>query len=668
MVLTLGLRREDKAREMRSPLSPEHVRSLVSAYGVRVLVERSAVRVFEDGLYAAAGAELVDGGCGALAAAHVIVGVKEIPSAALVRGQTVCCFAHVIKAQPGGMALLDALLTTRARLVDYEAITEGGTRGGTRKVAFGRHAGIAGAIDVLRGLGERLLTSKSVATPFLGVAATWQYPSLDAAFAAVAVAGASIRVHGLPRGVSPLIIAITGLHGEGGVGGGPSGGGRVANGAREVLELLPLRWVSPRDLPALLALGDTADAHCVYAVAIDVDDMVERGCETHKTNLNDPLVETSWTPAPPIDRGHYKASPDEYRGTFHRRIAPFISLLLHCSYWEPRYPRLLTSAQAAALAAANQLRLLAVSDISCDVNGAVDFMRPTTMGAPFFIHDAITETPIFGDISASPENGILYTAVDHLPSECPRDASIHFGDCLLPLLPPLLSFCAREREAEGVRCGGHGLTTSTSATNDAALSAVSDVALPPEIRGAVVVENGSLTSQWAHVASLREAQERAEQSRSALRLTRPSSPSPSSPPRHSSSLSATIELVGHVFDTGLINSLLDAVEAAHAASEILNCNVGRARDADTRLSLLLLAPEGEISASAAALNALVARVRSLAVAAGVKVRVVGGGVDSGDVAAALVKLEAAESPAGVTAVAEVGGGQAAAASTSPSLV
>jgi alpha-aminoadipic semialdehyde synthase len=651
-MLILGIRREDKAREMRAALSPEHVRRLLSSDSrIRVLVERSAARVFEDGAYSAAGAELVDAGSRALDAAHVVLGVKEVPATALRSGQTLCCFAHVIKAQPAGMPLLDALTASGARLVDYEAITEGGTRGSARLVAFGRHAGIAGTIDILRGLGERLLAARGVATPFLGVAATWQYPTLEAAFAAVRVAGEAIARHGLPTSVAPLIIAVTGLRRAAAGGARPAGGGRVACGAREVLELLPLQWVLPADVEALARCAEpAAHARHVYAVALDVEDTVERSDVTAEgpderadvTNQDAPddaraglrvqdapaaveRAEPPRAPAAAFDRAHFKASPDAYAGTFHRRLAPFVSVLVHCAYWEPRCPRLLTGAQARALAASGALRLLAVSDISCDVGGAVGFMRPTTMGAPFFVHDALADAPVLGDMAAAPACGVLYSAVDHLPSECPRDASEHFGDCLMPLLPPLLDFAARERAAR------------------ARASAATDAALPPQLRGAVVVENGALAPQWEHVAALRAALARAEASREKRTLadaSRPASPliSAAAPaPRSLASPSAgssdcessepsgvTMELKGHIFDTGLINAVLDAIEVAAGSSNVISCDVGRTRDAATRLVLRIFGPPGEASWAAVQLNDLISVVKDLAVKHGAAYRMTGG--------------------------------------------
>lgn len=57
------------------------------------------------------------------------------------------------------MDLLDKLLALNIRMVDFECIREPRVEGKfpNRLVAFGRYAGIAGAFDFLRGIGEYLL-------------------------------------------------------------------------------------------------------------------------------------------------------------------------------------------------------------------------------------------------------------------------------------------------------------------------------------------------------------------------------------------------------------------------------------------------------------------------------------------------------------------------------
>ena len=100
--------------------------------------------------------------------ASVIFGVKEVPIPNLLANKTYFFFSHTIKAQDYNMGLLDKLRELNIRLVDFECIREPKVEGKKpqRLVAFGRYAGIAGAFDFLRGIGEFLL-QKQYQTPFL---------------------------------------------------------------------------------------------------------------------------------------------------------------------------------------------------------------------------------------------------------------------------------------------------------------------------------------------------------------------------------------------------------------------------------------------------------------------------------------------------------------------
>jgi len=92
--------------------------------------------------------------------ASVIFGVKEVPMENLLANKTYFFFSHTIKAQEYNMTLLDTLLQKNIRMVDFECIRTPKIPGGKapeRLVAFGRYAGIAGAFDFLRGVGEFLL-------------------------------------------------------------------------------------------------------------------------------------------------------------------------------------------------------------------------------------------------------------------------------------------------------------------------------------------------------------------------------------------------------------------------------------------------------------------------------------------------------------------------------
>jgi alpha-aminoadipic semialdehyde synthase len=92
-----------------------------------------------------------------MAPCSTIFGVKEVPISKLLEGKTYFFFSHTCKAQEYNMPLMDALLEKKVRLVDFEGIRED-KKNSERLVAFGRYAGIAGAFDFLRGVGEFLLT------------------------------------------------------------------------------------------------------------------------------------------------------------------------------------------------------------------------------------------------------------------------------------------------------------------------------------------------------------------------------------------------------------------------------------------------------------------------------------------------------------------------------
>jgi alpha-aminoadipic semialdehyde synthase len=75
-----------------------------------------------------------------------------------------------------------------------------------------------------------------------------------------------------------------------------------------------------------------------------------------------------------FDRAEYRHFPERYRPIFHERVAPYVSVLVNGMYWDHRYPRLLTKSQMRDLAIMGRSRLLAVSDISCDVEGSLEFL------------------------------------------------------------------------------------------------------------------------------------------------------------------------------------------------------------------------------------------------------------------------------------------------------
>ncbi|KAF9617002.1 hypothetical protein IFM89_033072 [Coptis chinensis] len=122
------------------------------------------------------------------------------------------------------MPLLDKILDERASLFDYELTVGDHGRG---LLAFGKFSGKAGLIDFLHGLGKLLPQTFSVSllllrlmllsylslgysTPFLSLGASYMFPSLASAKAAVIVVAEEIATLGLPSGICPFVFIFTG--------------------------------------------------------------------------------------------------------------------------------------------------------------------------------------------------------------------------------------------------------------------------------------------------------------------------------------------------------------------------------------------------------------------------------------------------------------------------
>jgi alpha-aminoadipic semialdehyde synthase len=87
-----------------------------------------------------------------------------------------------------------------------------------------------------------------------------------------------------------------------------------------------------------------------------------------------------------------------------------------------------------------------VCDISCDVNGSIEFLdRTTNVDSPYFQYDPILKKEVSESIS---NNGVTVMGVDILPTELPRESSIHFGDSLLPVLEKYMDSKGGEASSE----------------------------------------------------------------------------------------------------------------------------------------------------------------------------------------------------------------------------
>ncbi len=429
---TIGIRREDKNQwERRTPLVPQHVATLVRQQDIKVYVQPSPIRAFPDAEYEAAGAQVEED----LSPVDVLLAVKEVPVGLLQPGKTYLFFSHTIKGQAYNMPILRKLLDLGCQLIDYERVVDDHRR---RLLFFGEHAGMAGMIDTLRALGERLM-AEGYTTPLAGLRPTYEYGSLPAAQHALHAIGKRILEEGWPLGLTPLVIGIAGY-------------GNVSRGAQAILDLLPTHQITPAELLSL-SRRDDVQRNVIYKVVFREEDTVE------------PLVTDQ-----PFDLGEFFQYPERYRSRFEIYL-PHLTVLVNCIYWDKPYPRLISKEAARRLYGAERPpRLRVIGDISCDIEGAIEpTIKATDPSAPSFVWDPVADAAIDGVVGTGP----VIMAVDNLPCELPVESSIAFGDALLPFVPSLAA-------------------CDFSVPFDACI-------LPPELKRATIVYHGELTPDYRYL-------------------------------------------------------------------------------------------------------------------------------------------------------------------------
>lgn len=264
---------------------------------------------------------------------------------------------------------------------------------GRRVVAFGRFAGLVGAYNGLRGWGEK----------FGGF-------SLKPAHECHDRAEMFAQLKGI-QWPEDLRIVLTGK-------------GRVASGAVETLEAAGIKQVEP---------GEIAHTTGPFFTQLDVE------CYYRKADGG------------PVNKTEMYADPSGYESNF-MTYAKDATLFIAGHYYDQRAPFIFTREDARS----PHFGIRYVADISCDIDGPVaSTLRPSTIAAPFYGYDPITETEVAHDAP----NAIGVMAVDNLPCELSRDASESFGTDLCEHVIPALF----DGDAQGVlhgatECEGGALT------------------------------------------------------------------------------------------------------------------------------------------------------------------------------------------------------------------
>ena len=366
MSITFAIIKERKnPPDRRVVFSPSKLQEAAQQFqDARFIVEASDVRIYPDSAYEAAGFEVKQD----VSEADVMLGVKEVPIEALIPNKKYFYFSHTIKKQPYNRALLRAMLQKNIEMYDHETIVK---QTGARLIGFGRYAGLVGAYNGFRALGIRdgLFTLPKVET----------LADLDAV-------KAQLDTITIPN----IKILLT-------------GSGKVAKGAKEILDYLKIKQVSD----TLYLTSEFTEP--VYAMA-DVMEYNKR---------KDGKVG---------DKYAFYKDPSGYESNF-MPYAKETDYFIAGHFYGDGAPYLFTKEDAQRKA----FRITVVADISCDIDGPVaSTIRPSTIADPFYGYDPQTGK----EVPFKTPGSITVMAVDNLPCELPKDASDGFGEMFLEHVIP----------------------------------------------------------------------------------------------------------------------------------------------------------------------------------------------------------------------------------------
>ncbi len=361
-MLKIGLIREGKVPpDSRVPITPKQCREFMNRYpNLDIVVQPSPIRCYKDEEYEAEGISLQED----MSDREVLMGVKEVPIEQLMEGKTYYFFSHTIKKQPYNRKLLQAILAKNIQMVDYETLKN--EKGG-RIIGFGRYAGIVGAHNGLRAYGLKtgafFLEAAHKCKDFAAIQEIYRETTFP-----------------------PIKIVSTGT-------------GKVAYGAKETLDAMGIREVSPQEF-----LTEKFD-EAVY-VHLKYDDFYK-----HKESNQ-------------YDRSDFYDNPQNYCCDFfdYTRTA---DVFINGIYWDPKGPVYFTKEDMKS----PDFNIKVIADVTCDIapdSSVPSTIRPSKIGDDVYGYDPITEK----EVEKYSQNSIDVMAVDNLPNELPRDASKDFGEML----------------------------------------------------------------------------------------------------------------------------------------------------------------------------------------------------------------------------------------------
>ena len=317
----IGIVRESRNDENRTPLVPEHIKKYKESNpNINFIIQPSNSRCFSDEEYELCGAKINEN----LNECSIIFGVKEIDPNILINNRTYLFFSHTFKInkqqkniEKHKKDLLLSILNKKITLIDYENIRG---RNGTRCLGFGRFAGIVGCYNTLNLL-LIVLGKQSLASAYK----INDYERLV------------LNLKNLYFPKTKILV---------------TGDGRVAKGVIELLNLTNIKAVSKKDF---LEKKFDQPIFC----NLETKDYVTNNSSTN-FNLE-----------------HFINNPQDYSSSALQYLKE-TNILISAHYWDPSSPKIFENEDLKVLQ-----NLKIVGDITCDINGSVPTtIRSTTIEEP----------------------------------------------------------------------------------------------------------------------------------------------------------------------------------------------------------------------------------------------------------------------------------------------
>ncbi len=319
---TIGILREaiNKKGEKRVAVTPDFAAVIVSQ-GHKLIVQPAKnpstdeiKRSFPDDEYIKAGAEINED----LSKTNVIFGLKEIPVKSILPEKAYLLFSHTFKGQLKNREMLKAFIDLRTTIIDYELIRDENNH--RLITAFTYNAGYAGMVDTLWSFGQRLKI-KGIANAFEDIPQAVEGEDLQSIKNLISDAGKQISKFGTPKEIPPVITCFLGK-------------GKTSFGAEKIYDLLPVEEITTDRLREVFYNGSRKK---VYKLILTINEM-------YRLKAGEGInPETYQRLNKKQKRQHYLIYPEFYESNLDK-VLPFISILMNCILWEPKYPRALSRA------------------------------------------------------------------------------------------------------------------------------------------------------------------------------------------------------------------------------------------------------------------------------------------------------------------------------------